>query len=148
MSEPLTFTVTVDTPLEQSFALFANHMGDWWPLGELGVFTDVDSTVAFEGDLLVERAGDKESTWGEVIQWEPPLVVATTWHPGSNVAGGTDIRVSFDAADGDSTTVTLVHDGWARVDDPEASSAEYAKTWPGVLDRFVTYANESTASAS
>lgn len=140
MTEPLTFTVAVDTPVEQGFALFANHIGDWWPLGELGVLHD--GTVAFEGDLLVERSGEREATWGEVIQWEPPGVLALTWHPGSEATGGTDIRVSFEAV-GDSTTVTLVHEGWDRVDDPEEAAASYRENWPGVLARFAEFAANS-----
>ena len=95
-----------------------------------------DNDVAFEEGRIVERAIDgRESVWGTVTEWEPPIAVAFTWHPGYGEEHATDVRVTFEAS-GAETLVTLVHTGWERMDDPFASATEYEQGWPGVLAAF------------
>ena len=39
--------------------------------------------MAFTDGQIVERSADGETAvWGTVTQWEPPVGVAFTWHPG------------------------------------------------------------------
>jgi len=133
MPEPVTHEVVVSLDPAQAFAAFTTRIGEWWPLDRQGVFGD--GTVAFEEEQLVERSGDQESVWGEVMQWDPGTALQLTWHPGNDVANATDIRVTFEETV-DGTSVTLTHSGWERAQDPDAAAADYASTWPRVLGQF------------
>ena len=133
MTEDVRREVAVAAGQHRAFELFTDHIGAWWPLEEHGVFRD--STVSLEGDLLVERSGDQESVWGEVLAWDPDRAVTLTWHPGSAVEHATELNVEFVAV-ADETLVTIIHTGWERMPDPDAAAAEYGFGWPGVLTRF------------
>ena len=144
MTPPLRREVLVNAAPQRTFDLFTGHIGAWWPLDRFGVYNDggtSTSTVAFEGELLVERSGELQSVWGEVTRWDPPGSLGFTWHPGYDIENATDITVTF-TAEGEQTLVTLVHTGWERMTDPDASRDEYANGWPGVLARFAELVDE------
>lgn len=141
MTAPVRREILVNAAPQRAFELFTGQIGAWWPLDRFGVFND--GTVAFEGDRLVERSGEQQTVWGEVTEWSPPHALALTWHPGYDVALGTDIRVTFEPQLAQ-TLVTLVHSGWERASDPAASAQEYGNGWPTVLARFAELANEAT----
>jgi len=138
MTAPVRREVLVDAAPDRAFEVFTEQVGQWWPLDRFGVFGD--GTVAFEGGLLVERSGDRQSIWGEVTEWAPPSMLAMTWHPGYETDRATDIRVTFEAQ-GEQTLVTLVHSGWERMTDPDAAAEEYGSGWPGVLRGFAALAS-------
>jgi uncharacterized protein YciI len=131
----------VAAPAAQAFRTFTEDIGAWWPLDRLSVLT---GTVAFEGDLLVERSGEERAIWAEVTEWRPPFRLGLAWHPGSAIA--TDVRVTF-IPDGSGTIVSLEHSGWERLADPQASADEYGSGWPGVLELFAA-AGGSTAETA
>ena len=132
---PVRREILVAAAPERAFDLFTGRIGAWWRLARFSVF-EHDNDVAFEEGRIVERATDgRESVWGTVTEWEPPLAVAFTWHPGYGQEHATDVRVTFEAS-GAETLVTLVHTGWERMDDPYASAAEYEQGWPDVLAAF------------
>ena len=132
---PVRREVLVAAEPEREFELFTGRIGAWWPLARFSVF-EHDNDVAFENGRIIERATDgRESVWGTVTEWEPPLAVAFTWHPGYGEEHATDVRVTFEAS-GAETLVTLVHTGWERMDDPFARAAAYEQGWPGVLAAF------------
>jgi uncharacterized protein YndB with AHSA1/START domain len=133
MTAPIRREIVVNAAPDRAFDLFTGRIGAWWPLDRFGVFND--GTVAFEGELLVERSGNRETIWGEVLEWNPPGGLAITWHPGYGSENATEIRVTFTARE-DQTLVTLVHTGWERMTDPDAAAAEYGNGWPGVLERY------------
>jgi uncharacterized protein YndB with AHSA1/START domain len=138
---PVVREVRVVTDPATAFTLFTDRIGDWWPLATHSVFGE-HATVAFEGDRLVERAGNSSAVWGEVLAWEPPQRFAITWHPGTDPAQRTEVTVEFHA-DAGQTLVRLVHTGWERrADDIRAS---YAEGWVGVLDRYAAAAGAATA---
>lgn len=125
---------------ERAFELFTGRIGAWWPLAHFSVF-EHDNDVAFEDGRIVERASDgRESVWGTVTEWEPPLAIAFTWHPGYGEEHATDVRITFEASGPDAsvaqTLVTLVHTGWERMTDPVASAEQYGRGWPDVLAGF------------
>jgi uncharacterized protein YndB with AHSA1/START domain/uncharacterized protein YciI len=130
---PVRRQVLVAAPQARVFALFTGRIGTWWPVDSLSVFGD--GAVAFEGDRLVERAGDRVAVWAEVTAWEPPDRVELSWHPGKDADAATRVRVMFES-EGDGTLVTLEHDGWERLADPAAAAEEYGHGWPQVLDLF------------
>jgi len=116
---PVRRQVVVGAPPERTFALFTERIGEWWPMAEHSVFGD-GATVAFEGRGLVERDGDRVTVWAEVTVWEPPNALELDWHPGRAGETATRVRVTFEADD-ERTVVTLEHDGWERLADPDAA---------------------------
>jgi uncharacterized protein YciI len=144
---PIRREILVATLPDRAFALFTSHIGRWWPLREFSVF-GADALVAFEGDRLVERSGSEVSVWAEVLEWDPPRTLRLRWHPGRDATRATDVSVTFAAHD-DGTMVTLVHDGWERVEDPAAAADEYGRGWPAVLRTFADWAaGDPAAEAS
>lgn len=125
--------VLVRAAPDRAFELFTGRIGDWWPLARFSVFGT--GSVAFENGQIVERLDEQQSVWGEVTTWAPPDEVAFTWHPGYGVEHATDVRVTFEAQ-GDKTLVRLVHTGWERMTDPDASADEYRNGWPAVLGGY------------
>ena len=132
MTAPIRREVIVATTPDRAFAQFTEQIGSWWPLQTLSVHR---GSVAFEGDRLVERTADAEAVWAEVTEWEPPSRLALDWHPGGERERATRVRVEFSAHD-DGTLVTLTHDGWERLADPDVAAEEYGHGWIGVLDLF------------
>ncbi|MCU1387892.1 MAG: hypothetical protein JWL72_1230, partial [Ilumatobacteraceae bacterium] len=124
----------VATDVQSAFGWFTAHIGAWWPVAELSVL-GAESSVGFEGDLLVERQGAARSVWAEVIRWDPPGAVELAWHPGRTDGVVTDVRITFESAGG-GTRVTIEHSGWERTAAPEAVREEYGHGWPMVLDRL------------
>jgi uncharacterized protein YndB with AHSA1/START domain len=139
-TEAITKEIHVDATPETAFQVFIERIGEWWPLEHYSVF-EQGNTVAFEGDRIVERRGDQESVWGEVLAFEVAARVRFTWHPGRpDGEEPTEVEVTF-TADGDGTLVTLVHGGWERVDvERRAGRVDYDNGWPGVLQRYAALA--------
>jgi uncharacterized protein YndB with AHSA1/START domain len=139
-TEPITKEIHVDASPETAFAVFTERIGDWWPLERYSVF-ERETTVAFEGDRIVERSGDKTSVWGEVLAFQVGGRVRFTWHPGrEDDDQPTEVEVTF-AADGGGTLVTLVHSGWERLSEERLSGRDdYDKGWPLVLERYAALA--------
>jgi uncharacterized protein YndB with AHSA1/START domain len=133
MTAAVRLDVLVNASPDRAFELFVGRIGDWWPLSVHSVFGT--GTVGFEGSRIVERLGEHESLWGEVTTWSPPSEIRFTWHPGHGPEHATDVRVTFEAQGGQ-TLVVLVHTGWERMTDPDATAEEYRHGWVGVLSRY------------
>jgi uncharacterized protein YciI len=138
---PIHREVLVDAGPQDAFEIFTAGLGRWWPLAAgFGVYKD--GAVAFAGGQIIERAADgREAVWGTVTRWEPPALVAFTWHPGHEAESASQVEVTFTEA-GAQTLVRLTHSGWEIFADPAAARAEYEHGWPEVFDRYV----EQTAS--
>lgn len=133
---PVRREVLVEAAPAVAFEVFTDGIGRWWPLAELSVHGGRAGSVAFVDGVIVERTGSGENAvWGTVTRWEPPGVVAFSWHPGrpADVAGL--VEVTFAAVEG-GTLVTLRHSGWESYADPAAARAEYDHGWPTVLGRY------------
>lgn len=131
---PVRREVRVGCDPATAFELFTAHISAWWPLARFSVH-GAHASVAFEDGRLVERLGTEAAVWGTVLEWDRPQGFRMTWHPGQGPDQATEVAVSFEA-DGEGTTVTLVHTGWERLAEPEAARDEYNGGWPGVLAGF------------
>jgi len=140
-TEAITKEIHVDATPETAFKVFTERIGEWWPLEQFSVFQG-DTTVAFEGDRIVERLGDQESVWGTVLAYEVAGRVRFTWHPGRpGDDEPTEVEVTF-TADGDGTLVTLVHGGWDQLsEEKRAGRVDYDNGWPLVLGRYAALAS-------
>jgi uncharacterized protein YciI len=132
---PIRREILVDAEPRTAFEVFTGRLGRWWPLDELSVYGG-GAAVAFTDGQIIESAPDgRQAVWGTVTRWEPPDVVAFTWHPGQAAERASHVEVTFAAAAGQ-TLVTLEHAGWDAFADPAAARAEYDQGWPMVLDRY------------
>jgi len=140
-TEAITKEIHVDATPETAFKVFTERIGEWWPLEQFSVFQG-ETTVAFEGDRIVERLGDQESVWGTVLAYEIAGRVRFTWHPGRpGDDEPTEVEVTF-TADGDGTLVTLVHGGWDQLsEEKRAGRVDYDNGWPLVLGRYAALAS-------
>ncbi len=141
---PIRREIIVDADPAAAFEVFTAGLGQWWPVDELSVYGQ-GARVAFADGQIVERAADggpggAAAVWGTVTRWEPPAVVAFTWHPGQPAERASHVVVTFAAAPGPAaagqTLVRLEHTGWDAFADPAAAQAEYDRGWPLVLDRY------------
>lgn len=137
---PLHHEVRVDLDPQQAFELFTQRIGEWWPTANLSVFGE-GSSVAFTDDgRLLERDGERATSWGEVTEWVPGERLALSWHPGVGEERASQVAVTF-AALGEQTLVTLTHSGWEVYEDAIASRNEYSGGWPTVLDFYAAAAD-------
>lgn len=138
---PVRREVVVATDPATAFDIWTGEIGLWWPLDTLSV-SGGDSTVSFVDGRLVERSADgDESVWGEILVWEPPHRLRITWHPGADTGPSTEVEVVFAAVsegfDGrPATLVTLTHERWENLAEPEAARTEYDSGWPQVVRLF------------
>jgi uncharacterized protein YndB with AHSA1/START domain/uncharacterized protein YciI len=132
---PIRREILVDAGPEVAFEVFTARVGQWWPVAEKSLY-GAGATVEFTGGQIIERsAAGQQAVWGTVTRWEPPAVLAFTWHPGQEPDRASHVEITFTAA-GEQTLVVLKHSGWEAFDDPDAARAEYDQGWPVVLDRY------------
>jgi hypothetical protein len=138
---PLIKSVNVRVGVERAFELFTDRMTDWWPLATHSVGGDTATSVSIAarigGEIVETMADGRTSVWGTVTDWEPPALVAFTWHPGREADEATRVEVRF-TVDGDRTRVELTHTGWdARVE--VGVRASYDTGWEHVLARYTEH---------
>jgi uncharacterized protein YndB with AHSA1/START domain len=124
--------VFVRAPVERAWTIFAERLGEWWPLATHSLGGERAETAMLTPERIYERWSDgTERTWGQVLVWEPPHRVVFTWEVGED--SGNEIEVVF-VSDGEGTRVALEHRGW------ESGTREawesYDGGWAQVLARF------------
>ena len=137
---PLRREVLVDAGRDVAFAVFTDRIGAWWPLGSHSVYGDGGSVSFVDpgvGARIVEsKEGADDSVWGTVTRWEPPELVAFTWHPGLAPTAASRVVVTFVETDG-KTLVTLEHTGWESFGERAAEAREnYRQGWAVVLGEY------------
>lgn len=129
-----------------TFRLFTDHIGAWWPLATHTVLGGRGVAVSFADGRIVERSVDgDECVWGSVLAWEPPQRLVFTWHPGRGPEESTEVEVRF-LADEHGTRVEIEHRDWDRLADGEARRTGYTgpSAWGYVLDHFADAADRLT----
>jgi uncharacterized protein YndB with AHSA1/START domain len=144
---PVMRSITVERSPEDAFRIFTERIADWWPLRTHSVYGAEAASAAVEpgvGGRLLERSlAGEESSWGEILVWEPPHRLAYTWHPGYEEGDPvTEVEIRFTAV-GEATRVDVEHRGWEALGErAEETRAGYAEGWPLVL---ASYAAATTA---
>jgi uncharacterized protein YndB with AHSA1/START domain len=121
---PLTGTITVDAPIDQTFRTFTDAFGSWWPaeyhIGQADMATAI--LEPRQGGRWYEQGVDgSECDWGRVLAWEPPQRLVVTWQingqwqydPDPEHASEIDVR--FRAEGSAETTVEVEHSGFEKV---------------------------------
>jgi hypothetical protein len=132
---PVRHQVQVSAGPAAAFEVFAGRIGQWWPLGDHGVYGPGGSVGFVDGKIVESSPGGDKSVWGTVTRWEPGAAVAFTWHPGGAPQRATQVEVTFQQA-ATGSVVTLEHEGWDVLSDPAKAREEYDLGWPGVLERY------------
>ena len=136
---PVLRSAVVARELDDTFRIFTDEIGAWWPLPTHSVFQSESGGVHFDGDRLIEWATDgRESVWAEVEAWEPPDRLVLNWHPGRELGASGTVEIAFAAFDG-GTRVDVTHRGWeAFGEDGLARRRDYVgpSAWGHVLDHL------------
>jgi uncharacterized protein YndB with AHSA1/START domain len=149
--EPIRRSVRVDRTREDTFELFTEHIGDWWPTqshsragdGQYGDGVKVERLV-FEpkagGRVYEVTSEGVEGSWADILVYEPPGRIVLAWKPNDSQRPPTEVEIRFEA-DGAGTRVDLEHRGWERLGDIAAEAKEsYGDGWRTPLERFVAAA--------
>jgi len=147
--QPIIQSVHVKAPPEQAFALFTDHVKDWWKKGStLGKKPHED--IIFEkkaGGRWFERDADgAEVNWGKVLAFEPPgrllLAMQINTKFQHDPAMETEVEITFAPAAGGGTLVTLEHRNLERFGQgADPMIAALTAGWKGHVDDFGRYAD-------
>ena len=146
---PIIKTVHVKPEPGRAFELFALRMGDWWPMGGgVGKAPCVDVLVEPQsGGRWYERDADGvETDWGKVLAWEPPSRLLLAWQLTTDWRFDpellTEVEMTFAAAEGGGTLVTLEHRKLERFGgDAAGHAAKLGGGWPTRLGQYAAFAN-------
>jgi uncharacterized protein YndB with AHSA1/START domain len=146
--EPIRASMSVDAAPADAFAGFTEGMAIWWPreYSWSGALLERIGMEAGPGGLLYEIGGNgMRYDWGRISAWEPPRRLGFTWHigpgrvPDPNPAHASEVRVAFEPAQGDGTTVSVVHGGWERHGEPGRAYRQQmadADAWETILGAY------------
>jgi uncharacterized protein YndB with AHSA1/START domain len=100
-------------------------------------FKEKPADVVFErraGGRIFERTPTgKEYPWGTVLAWEPPTLVAFSFHPGRDEKEAQRVDVRFSLIP-EGAKVVLTHSGWEKLTaDAQKSRDSYNQGWESVF---------------
>jgi uncharacterized protein YndB with AHSA1/START domain len=139
--EPVRKQLKVSLSMQQSFALFTDGMGKWWPLLTHSVGEEEAETCYMEGWVggrIVEVLKDgSHAEWGRVLVWEPFHTVGFDWYPGRTPDTAQQVTVTFSETPG-GTLVELVHVGWETLGAAALARRNgYDTGWDLVLANYI-----------
>jgi uncharacterized protein YndB with AHSA1/START domain len=155
---PVRKEIVVEASQAQTFRVFTEEHGAWWPLASHHIGAQPAETAIIEprvGGRWFERASDgTECLWGKVLVWDPPSRLVLAWQIGADwrfdEAVSTEVEVRFVVLDPARTRVELEH----RLLDRLGTGAEGARAafdsdggWAGLLRRFSAHAEGRPVSA-
>ena len=122
--EPVVKTVTVSCTPEEAINFFTADFSMWWPAATHSVvaytseFKDKPAAVIFEprvGGRIFERTrSGVEHLWGTLLAWEPPSLLAFSFHPGRDEKEAQRVDVTFSPVP-EGARVVLRHSGWEKL---------------------------------
>jgi hypothetical protein len=138
---PIRQSVLVRSDAEHTFTVFVRDIGLWWPTRPFSMGARPVQQVVFEqrlGGRVYEVADDgTETTWGDVLCWEPPHRFRMTWEAFPKV---TEVEVRFKPLGPALTRVEVEHSGWDRLTPDEvaecANAGDVTGGWQIILAAF------------
>jgi uncharacterized protein YndB with AHSA1/START domain len=132
--------VVVPLPPEQAFDLFTAGMATWWPLATHSIGGSAATDVRFEGAVggrIVEYGVQGPiGYWGTVSDWDPPLSVSFTWHPGTDPKRAGRVTVTFRPSEAGTESEAATQDGTDAGTEVELRHTPW-DGWEDVLDFYV-----------
>jgi uncharacterized protein YndB with AHSA1/START domain len=133
-------TIRVERPVEISFRVLCEAIGEWWPKGPSfngKLLADLRIEGHVGGRFYERYADGTEYDIGRVTAYQPPDVVAFTWRaPSWELPTQVEIRFT---AEGSGTRVELEHSGWEQSENIGATRKSYDGGWDFVLGQYVTH---------
>ena len=146
---PVVGTIETMAVPDRAFALFTQHMSDWWPGKTIGAKAHVAIVIEpYAEGRWFERAGDGEETlWGKVLVWEPPGRLVLGWQLDGRFVYDpdmlTEVEISFSSRREGGTTVRLEHRDLERYGADALRIAEQiGGGWPGKLSGFGRFGDQ------
>jgi uncharacterized protein YndB with AHSA1/START domain len=138
---PVLKKVVVPLSGADAFELFTAGIATWWPLDKGHSISEEHSvSCAIEGRVggrifETDDEGD-EHLWGTILDWDPPLSLRFTWHPGREASTAQQIQVRFEDL-GEETSIELEHTGWeVLAERAEEIRTSYDTGWEFTLGRY------------
>ena len=133
-------SIRVERPAEQSFRIFCEEIGKWWP----GGFSGKDSRLTIEprvgGRFYETRPDGSEYEIGKITAYRVPAVVAFTWRaPSWDI--NTQVEIKF-IPEGAATRVELEHSGWEQTPALTEGRKSYDSGWETILGHYLKYSAE------
>lgn len=154
MENDLHKTVFIPWMPQEAFHLFANCIGEWWPLethsladkskGERAVSVVIEP---HPGAPFYEVLADgRHLKWGDILRYKHGEDLLLSWRLGRPVEQETEVEIIFSPA-GAQTKIDLCHRHFKRFG-PQAASMKtrYDKGWDNVLSLFVGFAKTHLAA--
>ncbi len=144
---PLALSVELTCSAQHAFTIWTTRINSWWPADHTvsGRPTEIVLEGRVGGRIYERAAGDAEHDWGRVTAWEPPALLAYTWHLGQGPARATDVEIRF-LPRGTGSVVEIRHDGWERLGaDAEQWRGRNQGGWTTLLPHFRTATHSPTS---
>ena len=132
-------SIKVERSPQQSFRIFCEEIGQWWPGGFGGPDVKLAMETRVGGRFYETRPDGSEYEIGRVTAYQPPAVVAFTWRAPS-WDRDTQVQVRF-SPEGEGTLVQLEHSGWEQTPQIGETRKNYDHGWEVVLGHYVKYLN-------
>lgn len=142
--DELTAEAEIEAGPVESYRLFTERMGQWWPPEFSWSSADYLSDIGLRDNILYEIGPDGlRWDWGRVLTSEPGRRLVFSWQIGPDrvpvprAEDATEVDVTFGAA-----KVRVAHRGWERHGPAGGQYREnFVDVWPYVLGRFADYVN-------
>lgn len=131
MTDPIEIRTHVAPAADDALEAFMD-VGSWWPLAERNVLGP-SSTLAFDGDRLVESNGAERAVWGSNVEVDAPRRIRLEFHPFVDPSDASQLEIRFEPTE-TGTQIVLLHLGWERLGD----AGSVASGWREVLGRFAS----------
>jgi uncharacterized protein YndB with AHSA1/START domain len=149
---PVKCSVDVKGTAARAFDLFSRSAGAWWPRGKTPASNPhVDLVIEpKKGGRWFERdAQGRETQWGEVLVWEPPLRLVLGWQLNHQFrfdpAVLTEVEILFEERPGGITRVSLEHRNLERLGaEAEVLAGKIRSGWPERMGNFAQYVASNT----
>jgi uncharacterized protein YndB with AHSA1/START domain len=134
---PVRKEIELPCPPAAAFRMFTEEMAQWWPLQTHSIFGERSRGCGIDprrGGLVYEIGPDGDRhAWGTVLAWEPPGLLAFTFHPGREPESAGTVEVRFQRS-GSGSRVVLEHSGWEILGEKGLPMREnYDRGWSHVF---------------
>jgi uncharacterized protein YndB with AHSA1/START domain len=150
--QPIEHEIVVETPADYAFELFADQLGEWWPLAFTFSGAQLESAQieSKPGGRWFERTrSGKELSWGEVRAYERGKRLLLAFAIGADrqpaaPQNASEVEVTFTPVDATRTRLTVEHRDFERHGEHAQQMRDGMDSqsggWPVILAEFQRYA--------
>lgn len=118
MTAPIKIDFDVACSPAHAFGVWTAGINTWWPTdhtvtGGLDLQIVMQSGVA--GRIFERTAEGVEHPWGEITAWDPPRLLAYSWHLRRDRTDATEVEIRFAPTADAGTHIEIEHRGWERL---------------------------------